>query len=102
MRQRSLSLWVSSCSESNKNESIVCSSEAQASIDYTSLTSYSSAMNSLWCLFSVSPKKIYALKEVQGTLLELDLALVRAGDTRWPSHYRAVKAGGSIPFSSEI
>ena len=36
MAQRSLSLWVSSCSESNQNVSVECSSEAQ---DYTSLTS---------------------------------------------------------------
>ena len=39
MAQRSLSLWVSSCSESNQNESVECSSEAQDSMDYTSLTS---------------------------------------------------------------
>ena len=47
-----------------------------------------SAMNSLWCLFSVSPKKTHVLKEVQEALQELDLALIRAGDTRWTSHYR--------------
>ena len=39
MAQRSPSLWVSSCSESNRNENIECSSEAQDSMDYTSLTS---------------------------------------------------------------
>ena len=50
-------------------------------------------MNSLWRLFSVSPKKTHALKEVQEALQEPDLALVRAGDTRWTSHYGAVKAG---------
>ena len=49
-------------------------------------------MNSLWCLFSVSPKKTHALKEVQEALQEPDFALIRAGDTRWTSHYRAVKA----------
>ena len=36
--QRSQSLWVSSWSESNQNESVECSSEAQDSMDYTSLT----------------------------------------------------------------
>ena len=35
----SLSLWVSSSSESNQNESVECSSEAQDSMDYTSLIS---------------------------------------------------------------
>ena len=49
-------------------------------------------MNSLWRLFSVSFKKSHALKEVQEALQEPDLALVRVGDTRWTSHYRAVKA----------
>ena len=49
-------------------------------------------MNSLWHLFSVSSKKTHALKEVPEALQEPDLALVRAGDTRWTSHYRAVKA----------
>ena len=39
MAQRSLSLWVSSCSESNQNENVECSSEAQDSMDYSSLTS---------------------------------------------------------------
>ena len=87
MVQRSPSLWISSCSESNQNESVECSSEAQDSMDYTSLTSNSSAMNSFWRLFSVSPKKTHVLKEVQGALQELDLALVRAGDTRWTSHF---------------
>ena len=38
MAQRSLSLWVSSCSESNQNESVESSPEPQDSMDYTSLT----------------------------------------------------------------
>ena len=41
---------------------------------------------------SVSPKKTHALKEVQEALQEPYLALVRVEDTRWTSHYRAVKA----------
>lgn len=51
-----------------------------------------SAMNSMWRMFSVSPKKTHALKEVREALQEPDLALVRAGDTRWTSHYKAVHA----------
>ena len=51
-------------------------------------------MNSLWRLFSITPKKTNALKGVQEALQEPDLALVREGDTRWTSHYRAVKAVG--------
>ena len=39
MAKRSISYWVSSCSESNQNESVECSSVAQDSMDYTSLTS---------------------------------------------------------------
>ena len=39
MAQRSLSLWISSCSESKQNENVECSSEAQDSRDYSSLTS---------------------------------------------------------------
>ena len=41
MAQRSLSLWVRSCSESNQNENVECSSEAQDSIimNNSSLTS---------------------------------------------------------------
>ena len=41
-----------------------------------------SAMNSLWHLLSVSPKKTHTLKKVQEALQEPDLALVWAGDTR--------------------
>ena len=46
-----------------------------------------SAMNSLWRMFSVSPKKTHALKEVKEELQEPDLTLIRAGDTRWTSQY---------------
>ena len=49
-------------------------------------------MNSLWRMFSVSPKKTHALKEVKEELQEPDLTLTRAGDTRWTSHYIAVNA----------
>ena len=40
-------------------------------------------------MFSVSPKKTHEVKEA---LKEPDLALVRAGDTRWTSHYKAANA----------
>ena len=39
MAQRSLSLWVRNCSEFNQNENVECSSEAQDSMDYSSLPS---------------------------------------------------------------
>ena len=39
MAQRSLFLWVRSCSEFNQNENVECSSEAPDSMDYSSLTS---------------------------------------------------------------
>lgn len=51
-----------------------------------------SAINSLYRLFSLSPKRTHALIEIQEALQDPNLSLVRAGDTRWTSHYRAVKA----------
>lgn len=47
-----------------------------------------SSLNSLWRLFSLSPKRTYVLREVQEALQEPNMSLVRAGDTRWTSHYR--------------
>jgi len=49
-------------------------------------------MNSLWRMFLVSPKKIHVLKVVKEALQEPDLTLIRAGDTKWKSHYKAVDA----------
>ena len=51
-----------------------------------------SAINSLYRLFSLSPKRTHALTEIQEALQDPNLSLVRAGDTRWTSHYQAVKA----------
>ena len=50
----------------------------QSSETFMPLKQLFSAMNSLWRLFSVSPKKTYALREVQEALQEPDLALVSA------------------------
>ena len=51
-----------------------------------------SSLNSLWRLFSLSPKRTHTLRKVQDALQEPNLSLFKAGDTRWTSHYRAVKA----------
>ena len=51
-----------------------------------------SALNSLWYLFSQSPKRTHVLREVQEVLHDPKLSLVQPGDTRWTSHYRAVRA----------
>ena len=51
-----------------------------------------SALNSLWRLFSQSPKCTHALREVQEALHDPNMSLVQAGDTRWTSHYRAIRA----------
>ena len=51
-----------------------------------------SALNSLWRLFSLSPKRTHAFREVQEVLQDPKLSLVQVGDTRWTSHFRAVKA----------
>ncbi|XP_065907811.1 zinc finger MYM-type protein 1-like [Dysidea avara] len=51
-----------------------------------------SAINSLYRLFSMRPKRAHALKEVQEALQDPSLSLLHAGDTRWTSHYRSVKA----------
>ena len=50
------------------------------------------SLNSPWHLFSLSPKRIHTLREVQDALQGPNVSLVKAGDTRWTSHYRAVKA----------
>jgi hypothetical protein len=51
-----------------------------------------SSFNSLWKFFHNSPKRHNVLKEVQRILNDPSLELVRAGDTRWTSNYRAVHA----------
>ena len=51
-----------------------------------------SALNSLWRLFSQSPKRTHVLREVQEVLHDPKLSLAQPGDTRWTSHYRAVRA----------
>ena len=51
-----------------------------------------SAINSLYQLFSQSPKRTQALREVQDVLEDSKLSLVQPGDTRWSSHFRAIRA----------
>ena len=51
-----------------------------------------SALNSLWRLFSLSPKCTHALREIQEAVHDPILSLVQPGHTRWTSHYRAVTA----------
>ena len=51
-----------------------------------------SALNSLWRLFSQSPKRTQILRDIQEALHDPVLSLIQPGDTRWTSHYRAVTA----------
>lgn len=51
-----------------------------------------SALNSTWRFFHKSPKRHNRLVEMQKILGDPQLELVSTGDTRWTSHYRAVKA----------
>ena len=51
-----------------------------------------SALNSLCRFFSLSPLRTGVLREIQEALEEPQLSFVQPGDTRWTSHYRAVKA----------
>lgn len=56
------------------------------------LKSLFSAMNSLWKFFHNSPKRNNQLQQMQDILNDPVLELVRAGNTRWTSNFRAVKA----------
>ena len=51
-----------------------------------------STFNSLWKFFHNSPKRHNQLVEVQKVFNDPVLELVRTGDTRWTSNYRAVRA----------
>jgi len=51
-----------------------------------------SMFNSLWKFFRISPKRNNQFVEVKKILDDPALDLVRVGDTRWTSNYRAVKA----------
>jgi len=51
-----------------------------------------SAFNSVWRFFKQSPKRHNCLLEMKKILNDPELELVQAGDTRWTSNYRAVKA----------
>jgi len=56
------------------------------------LHSIFSSFNSLWTFFHNSPLRHNKLVEVRKVLDDPVLELVRAGDTRWTSNYRAVRA----------
>jgi len=51
-----------------------------------------STLNSAWKFFHSSPKRHNTLVEMQKILADRELELVSTGDTRWTSHYRAVRA----------
>ena len=57
-----------------------------------SLRALLSTFNSTWKFFKSSPKQHNKLVEMRKILDDPQLELVSAGDTRWTSHYRAVKA----------
>lgn len=65
---------------------------ANAARDVKLLQGLFSSLNSLWKFFHNSPKCHNVLTEVQRILNDPALELVRAGDTRWTSNYRAVHA----------
>lgn len=65
---------------------------ANVANDFKPLRALFSAFNSLWKFFHNSPKKHGGLDDIQKVLDDPVLQLVRAGDTRWTSNYRAVKA----------
>lgn len=51
-----------------------------------------SSLNSTWRFFHGSPKRHNRLVEMMKVMGDPELELVSTGDTRWTSHYRAVKA----------
>ena len=65
---------------------------ANVANDFKPLRALFSSFNSLWKFFHNSPKKRGDLDEVNSILDDPVLQLVRAGDTRWTSNYRAVRA----------
>ena len=65
---------------------------ANVANDFKPLRALFSTFNSMWKFFHNSPKKHGDLDEIQKVLDNPVLQLVRAGDTRWTSNYRAVSA----------
>lgn len=63
---------------------------ANVARDMKPLRALFSSFNSLWTFFHNSPKRHNVLVQVQQILKDPALELVRAGDTRWTSNYRAV------------
>ena len=60
--------------------------------EFKPLKALFSSFNSLWKFFHGLPKRHNKLSEMQAILEDPVLELLRAGDTRWTSNYRAVKA----------
>lgn len=65
---------------------------ANVANDFKPLKCLFSSFNSLWKFFHNSPKRHNQLVEMRNVLNDTTLELVRAGDTRWTSNYRSVKA----------
>jgi hypothetical protein len=65
---------------------------ANVANEFKPLKALFSSFNSLWKFFHNSPKKHNNLEEMESVLNDPILQLVRAGDTRWTSNFRAVRA----------
>jgi len=65
---------------------------ANVANNFKPLRSLFSSFNSVWKFFHNSPKRRNQLTEIEKILGDPVLDLVRAGDTRWTSNYRAVRA----------
>jgi hypothetical protein len=66
---------------------LVC---VQAAKMYPDIKKMFSVLNSLWRLLYNSPKNLRKFKAIQDLLDGPDIELIRAGDTRWTSHYLCV------------
>ena len=73
-------------------EAIYCNLPVYAAEKLKPIKQLFSALNSLWCSFPQSPKHTYVLQEVQEVVHHPKLAQVQPGNTKWTSHYRAVRA----------
>jgi len=65
---------------------------ANAAVSFKSPQVLLSTLNSAWKFFQCSPKHHNTLVEMRKILADSELELISTGDTRWTSHYRAMKA----------
>jgi len=65
---------------------------ANAAVGFKPLQMLLSTLNSVWKFFHSSPKRHNILVDMQKILADCELQLVSTGNTRWTSHYRAVRA----------